>query len=181
MAHFWIPKLNQDGQCWAALPLGGPSYRFMETEPFVRRVDAAPAGCASEILVRISHEAAERWFLVVAPGTRLWVNGQDAWLGARVLADRDEIRFANGRRLYFSSECLPQVLPFPGAAREVPCARCRNPIGIGVLSVACPTCKAWCHQTDDLPCWRYPGATHCPGCDQSNDPEVGFRWSPIGL
>lgn len=181
MAHFWIPKMSDAGPCWAALPLAGSAYRFVEAEPFLRRADPQPARADSEMLVRINRDAAEQWFLVLPPEARFWVNGREPLLGSQILADRDEIRLVNGRRLYFSTERLPQVLLFPGADHEIFCARCRNPIVKGALAVVCPACGAWCHQTEDLPCWSYPGTTRCPLCDQSNDAEASFRWTPERL
>ena len=133
------------------------------------------------MLARIAHETGEQWFLFVPAATRVTVNGQEPFLGAQVLADRDEIRLSSGRRLYFSTERLAQVVPFPGADHEVICARCRTPITKGTLAVACPACGAWCHQTQELPCWSYPGSTHCPLCDHPNALDAGFRWSPNDL
>lgn len=174
----WIPKLDDGGAGWAALPLAGSAYRFTDTVPFVRRAEA-PAGLGQNaMLVRVIQERAENWLLVVPRGARLWVNGQKPPLGVHALAERDEIRFGNGRRLYFSAERLPQVVPFPGAAQEIICARCRTPIAKGTPSVCCPGCGTWCHQSEELACWGYPGTTHCPLCDHPNDPEAGYRWTP---
>ncbi|MGD0258899.1 MAG: hypothetical protein ABSD29_03650 [Verrucomicrobiota bacterium] len=181
MAHLWIQKTSESGQCWAVQPLGGSTYRFAAAEPYIRRADSPTSPIASELLVRMVHESTEHWFLVVAPESRLRVNGRKALLGSTTLRDRDEIRLGNGQRLYFTTERLPQVVAFPGAAQEIFCARCRKPIERGSLAVACPACGAWCHQTEELPCWRYPGTTQCPLCDQSTDSEIGFRWSPNGL
>jgi len=171
--------MEKDRLCWAALPLAGSTYGFTEVEPFVRRAD--PAHAASELLVRISHETPEQWLLVVPPGARIWVNGHKPPLGAHALADHDEIRFVDGRRLYFSTERLPEIRPFPGGGKEGCCGRCRNPLEQGVLVVCCPQCATFCHQMEKLPCWRYKDTTSCPVCDQSNDPDAGFRWTPEGI
>jgi len=179
MAHFWFQKIIDDGKRWAALPLAGSSYQFTDAEPFVRR--AGPARADREALVRIQQGGIEQWLLLIPPTIPLWVNGRQPLLGAHVLTERDEIRFRTGLRLYFSTERLPQVVAFPGGSREMCCARCRNPIARDTPAVACPTCGTWCHQTEELPCWRYPGSTQCPLCDQSNDPEAGFRWTPTDL
>jgi hypothetical protein len=179
MAHFWIPKLIDARSCWGALPLGGSAYEFIDVDPFVRRVELPAATAGGEMLLRANGDAATaQWLLVDPPGDKLWVNGREVLLGAHLLADRDEMRFPNGRRLFFCTERLPRVIPFPGAAHEIFCSRCRNPIVKDSLAVECPGCASWSHQTGDLPCWNYPGTNHCALCDQSNDPDAGFRWAP---
>jgi len=181
MAHLWIQASAGPGQGWAAVPLAGWAYRFMATAPYVRRAATGSDSAGGEMLVRIVRDSVEHWFLLVPPQGRLWVNGQPASLGVRALADRDEIRLRHGQRLYFSIERLPQIAPFPGAEREVPCGRCRKPIKEGTSAVLCPGCGTWCHQTEELPCWRYKDSSHCPVCNQSNGVEVDYRWSPVGL
>jgi hypothetical protein len=181
MAHLWIQLSGAVGLRWAAVPLAGQLYRFVAAEPYVRRADAPCGPAGGELVVHINDEATDQWILLVPPKARVTVNGHKALLGSLPLRDRDELRLGNGQRLYFATERLPQVVAFPGAAQAIFCARCRNPIARGSLAVACPACGAWCHQTEDLPCWSYPGTMHCPLCDQSNDPEAGFRWSPNGL
>jgi hypothetical protein len=180
MAQFWIPKVIEGRPTWAVLPLLGSDYHFLETDPFLARADSNPVAACGR-LARIKQEAAERWFLVLAPTARLWVNGRAPFLGAQVLADGDEVRLGAGLRLYFCTQKLPQVVCFPGAKHEIFCGRCRTPITKGTNAVACPSCGAWCHQTEELPCWNYPGTTTCPLCDQSNDLKAGFRWMPEPL
>jgi hypothetical protein len=181
MAHLWIQKTCESGRCWAALPLAGSAYQFIDGEPFVRRVGSRSARAGGVLLMRIVRDSAEQWFLLVPAAARLAINGRPPVLGAHALADRDEIRLRNRHRLYFSTERRPAVVPFPGAAHEMCCARCRKPIAQGTPAVACPACGAWCHEQDDLPCWSYEGSTHCPLCEQLTDPEAGFRWVPNGL
>jgi len=182
MAHFWLVSARAAGACWAALPLSGSAYIFVDAEPFVRRVESLAEAARGAALLRVNGEAAaEQWLLVVPPGAKLRVNGSEMLLGAHILADRDELRLAGHRRLCFSTERLPRIIPFPGADHVIFCARCRGPIDKDSPAVLCPGCGAWCHQTDDLPCWSYPGTTRCPLCEQSNDPEAGFRWIPEAL
>src|SRR5438552_1751293 len=128
MAAIWTPKIKDNRRCWAALPLAGSAYRFTDAEPFVRRAETPAARAESEVLVRVINETQENWFLAVPRAARLWVNGRRPLLGAHALEERDEIRLANGLRLFFSTERLPQVVPFPGAAHEIICARCRTEI-----------------------------------------------------
>jgi len=181
MAHLWIQRSGDGVLNWAMVPLAGQAYRLMSAEPYVRRADAASDCLEGELLTRIMRETTEDWLLLTPPGARLWVNGQEEFLGVCVLADRDEIRLQHGQRLYFSTERLTQVTSFPGSDHEALCGRCRQPIRKGTPAVLCPNCGAWSHQTEELPCWRYEGSSHCPLCDQSNAVEVDFRWSPIGV
>jgi hypothetical protein len=106
----------------------------------------------------------ERWALL-ARGPVL-VNGEPVLLGARLLADRDEIRIGGGAPMYFSTEELARIAPLPVTARPVVCARCRTVIVPGSPAVQCPAgdCGGWCHQTEERPCWTYPGTTSCPLC-----------------
>lgn len=181
MAHLWIQKICEGGRRWAALPLAGSAYRLIEAEPFVRRASPRPAAANVVHLMRVVLDSVERWFLLVPPAARLAVNGRRPVIGVYVLADRDELRLRNGEHIFFSTERLPVVVPFPGAAREMSCARCRQPITRGAPAVRCPGCAAWCHASQAMPCWSYAGTTHCPLCDQSNDPEADFRWVPEGI
>jgi hypothetical protein len=179
MAHLWLRKMDGERLRWAVLPLAGSSYQFIDTQPFIRR--SSPARADREALMRIQQDGVEHWLLVLPPTAQIWVNGRKPLLGAHVLTERDEIRGANGRRLYFSTERLQEVVLFPGGDREMCCARCRNQIAKDALALNCPGCGTWCHQSEELPCWRYSGSTHCPLCDQSNDPDAGFRWTPTEL
>ena len=170
----WKPR----GRLWAVVPLAGRQYRFVATAPYVRRAEAESRPAAGELLARSDRDGAESWFVLASSAARLRVNGRPAPLGVRVLADKDEIRLANGPRLYFSTERVAQVVPLPAADRVVSCARCRNPIENGTPAVACPSCGAWCHQSADRSCWCYKEYMHCPLCGHSTEPEAGFRWTP---
>lgn len=179
MALFWIPIMREGGPRWAALPLAGAAYAFVDDEPYVRRADPTSPQGSGEILLSLNARSARsQWLLVAAPGSRLAVNGNEVLLGAYALLDHDELRLANGRRLFFSTERLPSVVRFPRSDHEIRCARCDSEIAQGSPAVECTRCGAWCHQSDLLTCWRYEGTTHCPRCDQSNSSEAGFRWSP---
>lgn len=199
MAHFWIEASE-----WALVNLAGDRYWLGGDPPWVHGVGkGVPPGAPA--LVRIPAEPGESWVLVASAGppptgarrrARLpagqgtaaaagavpplpvAINGAAPGLGLVVLRDRDEVRLASGRRLFFSTERLPQIVPFPGSERALICARCRTAIAPGALAVCCPGCGTWCHQSAELPCWRYEGTTHCPLCAQSNDPEAGYRWTP---
>ena len=158
MSHLWI---SENDHSWQPLRLpvaDGERQRIADV-----RIERTGEGLA------------ERWMLFAAPGA-VRVNGLPVRLGLRVLADRDEI-VSGGRRLFFSTESLPVIEPFAGAAAVV-CPRCRQPVQPGAASIRCPKCGVVHHQTEDLPCFRY-GET-CAMCDQPSDSE-SFQWSPENL
>lgn len=117
----------------------------------------------------------ERWALCCPPnGIR--VNGDPVWLGLRILKDHDELRLETGERLFFSTERLAEIVPFPGGPRPVHCPRCHKLIEPGQLAVLCPGCQTWHHQTTDLPCWTYD--ERCALCPQSTALDAGLIWTP---
>ena len=82
----------------------------------------------------------------------------------RVLRDRDEILLpgiprndgeqadvadAEPQRLFFSTERLAVVEPFPGGAKAVFCSRCKQVIDSGHRAVRCPSgrCGLWHHES----------------------------------
>lgn len=181
VAHFWIRRTRDNGPGWAAVPLTGRSYQFVDAEPYARRADGTAAIVGGAMVLHIDDEAADQWILIAAPGAGLRVNGREALLGALPLRDRDEIRLPDGQRLYFATERLPEVVVLPKAAQKTICPRCCDPIEQGTPAVNCPCCGIWCHQRNDRPCWHYEGASTCPRCSQSNAPDAGYRWWPDGL
>jgi hypothetical protein len=104
--------------------------------------------------VRIIRDCAEHWFVLIAPDGPVWVSGQQAFPGVRVLADKDELRLRDGQRLHFSTEHLPEVTPIPGAGHEMYYRRCLKLIEKRTSAVACPACGVCYHQPEDLPCRR---------------------------
>jgi hypothetical protein len=139
--------------------------------------DAAPECAARVILVRAG--AASRipvWVLVAGPNTSLMVNGQRLALGLRVLRDKDEFQLAGRPPLFYAAEDLAQVIPYPEGARAVNCARCRQPIDPASPTVSCPGCGAWCHSTEEQPCWSY--APQCPVCGRATALDAGYAWTP---
>jgi hypothetical protein len=179
MAHFWT-KL--DPACWAVLPLAGTAYAFMDVRPYVRRIKL-PAGPGTlAVLVRTQAESGNAWILVASPGAGTRVNGEEPLLSVTLIHDRDEIYVGNGRRFYFSTERLPCVEPFPGAAQQVACGRCHQQIAVNSPTVACPGCGTVCHESDEMHCWTYAGTTTCPLCDYPNNlPDADYRWCPDDL
>ena len=120
-----------------------------------------------------------RWTLLAGSATGVHINGVPLALGIRVLADKDEIRAA-GHRLFFSTEELARVVPFPGLAQPAFCPRCKQQIQPGDLAVCCPSCRAWSHQSEKFPCWTYDQS--CALCQrQSTALDAGFSFNPATL
>lgn len=163
MAHLWFPESVDDGAAgaaWTLRPLDGGTALDADTRVML---SAAPDG--------------DRWVLLGAPAVR--VNGSPVDTGILVLRDRDEI-CAGAQRLFFSTEQLAVVAPYPGAVRPAFCPRCKLEIESGSPAVACPRCRVWHHQSDDLlPCWTYSG--RCALCDQVTALDADFQWTPEEL
>jgi hypothetical protein len=147
----------------------------------------------------------DRWVLICSPGSRTRVNGVRLPIGVRVLVDRDAIDVGDcdaidvgdcdaaalgdrdatalGDRqvLFFSSEQLAQVLPFPGKDDHTSCIRCKLPLESGTPAVRCPApeCGFWHHQSDDQSCWTYTAA--CASCGHPTAFDADFQWSPWEL
>ena len=132
-------------------------------------------------------EAAEQWVLTGGGQKPVYVNGERVVTGVCVLRDRDEILYGVSR-VFFSTERLPQVQPFPGAEQPIACARCRQVVVAGSLTVQCAgaNCGLWFHQTEELPCWtgyssqRFKTCAMCD-CPAVLYPDADFRWTPEGL
>jgi len=180
-AHVW---LQDTPNSWAVLPLVG-NYFILDpgSVPPVRATQSPRVKQGQVLLGRYQRDGEpERWVLKAAPRTAITVGGRRLYFGIRVLADRDEIVLGGRVRLYFTTERLPRIEPFPGSAHPTFCARCKQRIEKGTLAVRCPNpeCNYWCEQTEARPCWTY-GPT-CPMCSQPTKLEgATFRWSPEGL
>jgi len=162
---------------WSPVPLGDEDVALpLDPDPPV-----GGSGPAAAVITRPVPGGGPARTLMAAPGGLVWVNGEPLILGIRVLCDRDTIRIGARECVFYSTESLPQIVPFP-EARPVPCARCKTDIMPGTPAVRCPslTCNAWHHQSDDLPCWTY--AEKCAGaCDQSTAMDGHYRWNPEGI
>jgi len=160
---------------WVVQPLNG--------EAAVPLADAsAVAGRAVALLLRSRTDQGETWLVMNAtpaggaPGVTL--NGAPLHAGIRVLADRDEIRVAGLGRVFFSTEQLARIDPFPGADTSTFCPRCKQAITAGSPAVKCPACQRWYHQSDEYPCWTY---TEQCLCGHPTALDSGYRWTPEGL
>lgn len=146
---------------------------------------AAPATrlCGSAPLLMRSGNAHgfDRWVLLCAAGSRTRVNGARVRIGARVLADRDSISVGDGCVVFFSSEQLARVTPFPSKDDGTCCIRCKLPLDAGTPAVRCPApgCGFWHHQSNAQSCWTY--TTACASCGHPTAFDAGFQWSPSEL
>ena len=173
MAHFW---LRTEARGLAVMPLPGESYLLTgdPARPVVRHDGDPPAGAAA-----VLRHVADQWLLAAAEGAPVRLNGLPLALGLRALMDKDEVCIGRAGRLWFSTERLAAVEPFPGAAQPVFCPRCKTEIKKGTLAVRCPGCGIWHHEDGGLKCRTY--APRCAVCDQPTELGQSYRWTPEGL
>ncbi len=100
-------------------------------------------------------------------------------LGLHVLRDRDAIQVKSRGAMFYSTERLAAVEPFPSIQETVICPRCRTAIETETPGVKCPGCGTWHHQSEDFPCWTY--TERCALCDRQTDLDAGYRWTPEAL
>jgi hypothetical protein len=167
MAQLWLHHANQ----WAVLPLERTPLPLAE-------LPAAAAVPRDTLLVRGGDGRGE-WHLLARPSSGISLNGLPFLAGVRTLLDRDELRVPALGALFFSTERLARVEPFPLEGHEVSCPRCRQPIAPGTPAVRCPGCEVWHHGSEELPCWSY--AASCALCQQSTAADAGYHWTPEEL
>jgi len=166
MAGIWRRQAageSGSGGVWMRAALGGAELRL----PGARLVATAPGG------IDDARHAPERWLLLADARAR--VNGEPVVAGVRLLRDRDEIRLAGGEVVWFSSEELARIEPFPGN-EPLPCARSCRPITPGAPSVRCPRCGTWHLQTEEYPGWTYAGT--CTVCSAPTRLSGDYAWHP---
>ena len=172
MAHVW---LKRDGE-WAAAPLAGAAFALCSGgAPRVGGGAESGSGPAARLP---SYDASgrEAWVLLAHQNCRVRVNGFAVRAGIRVLCDRDEISLPDSGRVFYSTERLSSVVPFPGTARRVDCPRGLRQIHAGEPSVRCPQCDVWLHESGEFLCWTH--APQCPSCGGSTELDAGFSWTP---
>lgn len=176
MSHLWtMDRLVGE---WAVAALDGVAFALFADGSVSRITQAALGRSDAPVwLFRSGQGDAESWVLI-APG-RVLVNGSAAWVGIRILRDRDEVRMEGGARWFFSTENLAKVEPFPVTRQAASCPRCKQPIDRETEAVRCPSCGVWHHQSAELPCWSY--GTCCALCDQTSEFTNSFRWTPAQL
>ena len=128
----------------------------------------------------VKHESRDLVFLIGPPASVL-LNGEPLHLGIQALADRDVIQLPGQPPLFFSTEWLPRVEPYPAELAPVRCPRCAQLIAPGDAAVRCGQCGAWYHQIKDDPkrpltCWTY-GET-CLHDKQRTALDGEFHWTP---
>lgn len=170
MPHLWKEErpMGNGALEWVVQPLDG--------EAAVSLVGASAT--AAVLLLRSRTDQGDTWLAMSARPSGVALNGAPLHAGIRVLADRDEIRVAGLGRVFFSSEQLACVLPFPGADTPTFCPRCKQDIAARAPAVCCPSCRRWYHQSDEYPCWTY--ADKCL-CGHPTALDAGFQWTPNGL
>lgn len=175
MAHLWT-TLNESGE-WEPIALDADAFSLEGGR--ARPVpDLLHRGGASLALRRVDHQSGSMWALLVC-GAHVMVNGTSVGLGLAALSDRDEIRTPGAPPLFFSTETLAHVTPFPESRPRGFCPRCKQPIAPGTPAVRCPSCSLWYHASDDLGCWTY--APQCSACPQETALDAGYRWTPEEL
>ncbi len=173
MAHLWVRE--ETAGPWAVLPLEADIIDLRQNPP--RPVAAGEV--AGDSAVALIRRGPASWAVMAAPDAEVAVNGWPLATGLHAARDRDELRVGGAGPVYFSTETLAIVAPFPGAERPIYCPRCKQEIRPGTSAVKCPQCGAWHHQTEDLPCWTY--GPHCALCDRKTDLSTGFQWTPEEL
>ena len=177
MAHLW----TRPADIWEPFLLDAAVYELGALLP-AAVPDLLRDRCASSVMAglrRVGDDTQGTWALVVAPRSRVLINGARIIVGIAVLTDRDEIRLPDGRCLFFSTETLAFVGPFPASGTRGFCPRCKQAIAPASAAVRCPGCGLWHHSSDDFPCWTY--GPHCAACPQDTALDAGFRWTPEEL
>jgi hypothetical protein len=178
MAHLWV----QSGEAvhWAIIELATNAISLSNTSPKpLPAWSTAKESDLGVVLLCGRCRGQDAWIIVAQPGNEVRINGTRVASGMRVLADRDEIRVAGKKSLFFSTERLANVEAFPGIESTAYCPRCKQAIQLGRPSVKCPGCGVFYHQDEELPCWRY--SETCALCPQATNMDAGFRWTPEEL
>ncbi len=174
MSLLWVEDETRAGaETWSAVPLAGQDLLPLSSPP--------GSGDGAALLFRSASDDGGRWILMAVSAAGVRLNGEPLHTGLRVLRDRDEIHVAGGGRMYFSTEALAELRPFPGSEAPTYCPRCRQEVHAAQPAVSCPGCGRWYHQDDatDLPCFTY--ATRCALCPQATALDAGYQWTPEQL
>ena len=176
MAHLW----TRDSTLWEPVKLDADVFDFACAPAPVVSDQPRPERVSTSIrLRRVGAGPDAKWVMVAGRTDRVLLNGSPAVLGLSVLTDRDEIRLADGKEFFFSTETLASVEPFPATGVRGFCPRCKQVIAPASPAVRCPGCGLWHHASDDLPCWTY--GPHCAACPQDTALDAGFQWTPEEL
>lgn len=170
MSHLWLEDTQQG---WAPTRLE-PGQIHLSRDLLLLTSRPVEPGLR---LLPVGETSPEGWLLLWPTEVPVRVNGLPFENGARLLRDRDEFRIVGSTPVYFSSESLAEVQLYPGSAAGGKCPRCKQAIETDCMSVRCPACHVWHHQSSTLPCWTY--ADHCALCDQPTALDHGYRWTPV--
>lgn len=172
MPHLWMPVADQ----WQSVALNGPRFALTGGSPD-RLLPRTPGDSpdADVVLARQDEGGVPGWLLLAPASIGVRINGQPLPLGVRALRDKDEIRLPGAPAIYFSTEELTVVEPFPGA-HPVDCPRCSKPIEPGTPAVRCPCCQIWYHQQSGRSCFTYAEA--CTTCGSETRLSEEFQWTP---
>lgn len=180
MASIWTLE-GGGNNLWAVHSLDA-EYYFVSKKGQPLMDDQCYGEYCKALICRVNRQITERWALICKPQSGIRINGVPVLLGIRVLEDRDEIRFPgwDSQRVFFSTERLAEVQPFPGSEHPMYCPRCHQVMEAGTPSVQCPNpkCGVWYHESESK-CWTY--SKTCALCDQQTDLDAGYRWSPMEL
>ena len=185
MALLWI----RDQEIWSILLLDNEDLYHFTSDPSRPLQGGSSQKLDDGSVVLLSSRSnknecgyfEERWIILANPSRKnIRVNGDPLSLqGIHVLQDRDEILLPGLGRLYFSSESLPAVQPFPEAKRQMLCPRCRRGISHQSQAVKCPRCGSWYHQEKDFLCFTY--SVECAVCKRSTELGGSYSWTPEEL
>lgn len=194
VAHLWIKDSTGE---WVAMTLNGDAMRLTKDDVYPASIGHDEKTVQDSVFIKSWQHAGEKiWLVMAGKRTPVWVNARLLQAGIRVLQDRDEVRIHQKRSVFFSTEELARVVPFPAGTSPVFCPRCKQPLVVGTPSVQCPRCFLWHHhqqhqqdeahalegledEASSLGCWEY--SARCAMCDQLTDLHSGFRWSPSEL
>jgi len=181
MAHIWVLHASDAKERgWQPVALAGDGCDLRlnsEGVQFHSPASGAAAGAPAASIRPVNLPGPRStWTLLAGDCPPVSVNGRSLALGIHRLRDKDDVR-VGPHRMFFSTEELARVVAFPGLAEPAHCPRCKREIKPGDLGVRCPSCQAWSHQTEQIPCW-----THDPTCalcgQQSTDLDAGFNFDP---
>lgn len=179
MAYMWLLDSRSE---WVPIPLEESDVYYLTTDASRAVVPSngdRPRDSHGYVMRHTASDGSDLWLLYTAPTAPVFLNGSHVRLGMHALRDHDQIRVGSCNRLFYTSERLARVEPFPGLAKTAKCPRCCGTIEKGQPSVKCPTCGTWYHQGGKLLCWTYDKT--CLFDKQPTSLEAGFRWTPAEL
>ena len=178
MPQLYVQQESQEPP-FDVIPLdGGADVYYLSGDP-LRPVVSSPresAGCPAYVIRHSGPGGLDRWLLFASGETPVTINGVSLDLGMRRLGDKDEIRVGPSA-MFFSAERVAVVVPFPGIGKKCICPRCKQEIVVGTPAVQCPGCRAWHHQSEELPCWTY-APTCAAHCGQATAMDGALQWVP---